>query len=170
VREANISIESDKDTAATTWPTVTLAVALASDDTTPEVAVIVAEPSATEVTRPVLDTVATASFDVVHVTVAPSMTWPFASVTVAVSWVVSVSEPNVSIESDKDTAAATWPTATLAVALASPEVAMIVAEPSATEVTRPVLDTVATEATDVVHVTVAPSMTWPFASVTVAVS
>ena len=81
MREANVSIESDKDTAAATWPTVTVAVALAD----PDVAVIVAEPSATEVTRPVDDTVATASFDVVHVTVAPSTTWPFVSVTVAVS-------------------------------------------------------------------------------------
>jgi hypothetical protein len=73
-----------------------------------------------------------------------------------------VREVNVSIESDKDTAAATWPTVTLAVALADPDATVIVAEPSATEVTRPVLDTVATEATDVVHVTVAPPIVAPF--------
>ena len=123
---------------------------------------IVAEPSATEVTRPVDDTVATVSFDVVHVTVAPSTTSPFASVTLAVSWVVSASEPKVSFESDKDTAAATWATVTVAVALADPDVAVIVAEPSATEVTRPVDDTVATEAADVVHVTVALAIVAPF--------
>ena len=79
--ELNVSVESDKDTAAATWETVTVAVALAD----PEVAVIVADPSATEVTRPVNDTVATASFDVVHDNAAPSSTSPFVSVTVAVS-------------------------------------------------------------------------------------
>ena len=73
----------------------------------PLVAVIVAVPSATEVTRPVLDTVATASFDVAHVMDGLGIVAPFASVTVAVSWVVSVREANVSVESDKDTAAAT---------------------------------------------------------------
>jgi len=47
---------------------------------------------------------------------------------------------------------------------------VIVAEPSATEVTRPVDDTVATEAADVVHVTVAPLIVAPFWSLTVAES
>ena len=42
------------------------------------------------------------------------------------------------------------------VAVSDSLVAVIVAEPSATEVTSPVDDTVATEAEDVVHVTVAP--------------
>jgi hypothetical protein len=130
--------------------------------------VILAVPLAIEVTRPVDDTVATVVSDVVHVTVALSIAWPFASVTVAVSWVVSASEPNVSVESDKDTAAITWPTLTVAVALAGPDVAVIVAEPSATEVTRPVDDTVATEAADVVHVTVALAIVAPFWSLTVA--
>ena len=58
----------------------------------------------------------------------------------------------------KNTAA----TITFAVALADSEVAVIVAEPSATEVTRPVDDTVATEAADVVHVTVALAIVAPF--------
>ena len=113
-------------------------------------------------TRPVDDTVATVSFDVVHVMDGLGIVSPFASVTVAVSWVVSASEPNVSVESDKDTVAATWPTLTVAVPLADPDVAVIVAEPSATEVTRPVDDTVATEAADVVHVTVALAIVAPF--------
>ena len=56
----------------------------------------------------------------------------------------------------------TWPTLTVAVPLADPDVAAIVAEPSATEVTRPVDDTVATEAADVVHVTVALAIVAPF--------
>ena len=158
MREANVSIESDKDTPAATWPTVTVAVALAE----PDVAVIVAEPSATEVTRPVDDTVATAVSDVAHVMDGLGIVSPFASVTVAVSWVVSVREANVSTESDKDTPAATWATVAVAVALADPDVAVIVAEPSPTEVTRPVDDTVATEAADVVHVTVALAIVAPF--------
>ena len=83
---------------------------------------------------------------------------------------VSASEPNDSVESDKERLDATWATVTVVVALADPEVAVIVVEPSATEVTRPVDDTVATEAADVAHVTVAPLTVSPFASVTVAVS
>ena len=51
-----------------------------------------------------------------------------------------------------------------------PEVAVIVAVPFATDVTRPADDTVATEASDVAHVTVAPLTVSPFASVTVTVS
>ena len=47
---------------------------------------------------------------------------------------------------------------------------MIVALPPATEVTRPVDDTVAMEALEVVHVTVAPDITAQRASITVAVS
>ena len=54
--------------------------------------------------------------------------------------------------------------------LAEPLVAVIVAVPSATEVTNPVDDTVATEASDVAHVTVAPEIVVPPVSVTVGVS
>jgi hypothetical protein len=57
-----------------------------------------------------------------------------------------------------------------AAALSDPLVPVIVAEPFAIEVTRPVLDTVATDELDVAHVTVAPATTLSFASVTVAVS
>jgi hypothetical protein len=61
-------------------------------------------------------------------------------------------------------------TVVVAVPLAEPDVAVIVAVPFATEVTRPTDDTVATAASDVVHVTVAPLIVSPLASVTVAVS
>ena len=54
--------------------------------------------------------------------------------------------------------------------MADPDVAVIVAVPSATEVTRPVDDTVATDAADELHVTVAPLMVAPFWSLTVAES
>ena len=61
--------------------TVTEAVALSE----PEVTVIVAVPFATEVTRPAEETVATASSDVAHDTVAPEIVDPAAFLTVAVS-------------------------------------------------------------------------------------
>jgi len=52
-------------------------------------------------------------------------------------------------------------TVTAAVALAAPEVAVIVAEPWATAVTAPEDDTVATDAADVVHDTLAPLIVAP---------
>jgi hypothetical protein len=62
--------------------------------TEPDVAVIVAVPSATAVTRPSDDTVATDELDVVQVTVAPEITVPAASFTVATSVAVSANEEN----------------------------------------------------------------------------
>ena len=53
---------------------------------------MVAVPFATEVTRPVDDTVATAVSDVAHVTVALAIVAPFWSLTVADSWDVTPSE------------------------------------------------------------------------------
>ena len=59
-------------------------------------------------------------------------------------------------------------TVTDAVPLAEPDVAVIVAVPSATEVTRPVDETVATDAAEVAHDTLAPLIVAPFWSLTVA--
>jgi hypothetical protein len=59
---------------------------------------------------------------------------------------------------------------TLAVALSDPLVAVIVAVPYPTEVTRPASDTVATAVSDVAHVTVALAIAALFWSLTVAVS
>jgi len=128
----------------------------------PDVAVIVTEPEETAVTTPSLDTVATASSDVVHDTVAPASVVPTASLTVAESWVGSAIDPNVSELSDNSRVAATWRTVTATVPLADPDVAVIVAVPSATEVTRPVEDTTATEAADVAQFTVALAIVTPF--------
>ena len=61
-------------------------------------------------------------------------------------------------------------TVTAAVALAAPEVAVIVAEPLATAVTVPEDETVATDAADVVHDTLAPLIVAPLWSLTVAES
>ena len=59
-------------------------------------------------------------------------------------------------------------TVTAAVPLAEPDVAVIVAVPSATEVTRPVDETVATDEAEVAHDTLAPLIVAPFWSLTVA--
>ena len=58
---------------------------------------------------------------------------------------------------------------TVAVALADPDVAVMVAVPSVTAVTKPADETVATEVSDVSHVTVGFEITVPPASLTVAV-
>ena len=60
-------------------------------------------------------------------------------------------------------------TVTAAVPFADTEVAVIVAEPSATEVTKPLEDTVATDGLDELHDTVAPAIVVALASFTVAV-
>ena len=57
---------------------------------------------------------------------------------------------------------------TVAAPLADPDVAVMVAVPSATAVTSPADETVATDELDVAHVTVAPEMMFPPASLTVA--
>ena len=58
----------------------------------------------------------------------------------------------------------------VAVPLADPDVAVMVAVPLATAVTRPADETVATEASEVAHVTVGFEIVSPPASVTVAAS
>ena len=74
--------------------------------TVPEVAVIVAVPFATEVTRPADDTVAIDELDVVHVTGAPDITDPDASLTVAVKVAVSASEAKLKLVGESVTEAA----------------------------------------------------------------
>ena len=67
----------------------------------PEVAVIVAVPSATEVTNPADDTVATAASDVAHVTAALAIVAPFWSLTVADSWDVTPSEARLRLVTER---------------------------------------------------------------------
>ena len=67
---------------------------------------IVADPSATEVTSPADDTVATDELEEAHVTVAPLIVLPPESFTVAVIWVVSDSERNVRLNTESVTDAA----------------------------------------------------------------
>ena len=76
--------------------TVTAAVPFAE----PDVAVIVAVPSATEVTRPDDETVATDADDELQVTEAPLIVAPVWSLTVAESWDVSPSEAKLKLVAD----------------------------------------------------------------------
>ena len=62
--------------------------------TEPDVAVIVALPTARPVTSPADDTVATDALDVAHVTVAPLIVLPLASFTVATKDAVSSMDVN----------------------------------------------------------------------------
>ena len=73
----------------------------------PEVPVIVDDPVATEVTRPTDETVATPVSDEVQVTVAPDITLPAASFTVALSVAVSPTDEKASELGDSSTVAAT---------------------------------------------------------------
>ena len=75
--------------------------------TEPDVAVIVAVPFATAVTRPADDTVAIDELDVVHVTVAPEIVVPPVSVTVGVSVAVAPIDASDRLVGDSATAAAT---------------------------------------------------------------
>ena len=59
-----------------------------------------AVPSATEVTRPEEDTVATDALDEIQVTKVPDIVVPFWSLTVAESWVVSPSEEKLRVVAD----------------------------------------------------------------------
>jgi hypothetical protein len=136
----------------------------------PNVAVTVVVPSATAVTSPVAETVATDAADVVHETVTLDITVPPESLTVAVSVAVSAREAKLTLVGETVIEEAPCVTVTEVVAVSELAVAVIVAVPSETEVTSPAEDTVATEAADVPHVTVASDIVLSFASLTVAVS
>ena len=84
------------DVAVCVIDTVTVAVAF----TDPEIAVMVAVPSATAVTSPDDETVATDSADEVHDTLAPLIVAPFWSLTVAVSWDVAPADERVTLVED----------------------------------------------------------------------
>ena len=131
---------------------------------------IVAEPSATEVTSPAGETVTTLGVADVHVTVAPGITVPPASFTVAVSVAVSPIDTKESELGDNSMVPASGEIVTVPDPLAEPEVAVMVTEPSVTAVTSPVEETVAMVVADVDHATVAPEIAVPPASFTVAVN
>ncbi len=94
--------------------------------------------------------------------------WDMSTTTGSVSWL-----PTVMLEavlSPTITAIAGIATVTAAVPLAEPEVVVIVAVPSATDVTAPDEETVATDAAEDALDTLAPLIVAPFWSLTVAES
>src|SRR6185437_4359722 len=136
----------------------------------PLVAVMVAVPGAIAVTLPVALTVAAPVLLDAHVTVRPESGLPCASVTVAASCSVCVTN-RVAEPGEMTTAlAGTGETVTGTFMCAGPLVAVTVAGPAAMPVTRPVDDTVAVPGLSTDHVTAAPAITAPDASFTVAVS
>ena len=149
-----------------TFTTVTAAEA----DFVSEVAVIVAEPTATAVAMPLELTVATAGLLLLHVTVRPSRAFPTASFGVAVNACV-VPTLIVAVGGVRATeATGTFTTVTAAEADLVSEVAVIVAEPTATAVAMPLASTAATAGLLLLHVTVRPDKALPTASFGVAVN
>ena len=136
----------------------------------PLVAVIVVDPAATAVTSPVPFTLATAALPVLHATLLPLRAFPAESLGVAVNCAVwptcRVSRDGVTVTDATGTR--------LTVTAAEPDfpslVAVIVADPAATAVTRPVPFTDATAALLVFHVTLRPVSVLPAESLVVAVS
>src|SRR5688572_8670789 len=106
----------------------------------PTVAVMVAEPMRVAVTTPVVETAMMVGAELVHVIVLVS-TLPAASLATAVSAVVAPA--SLAVAPEIVTLATAGMTVTVLVADFAPAVAVIVASPTATPVTRPVALTVA---------------------------
>jgi hypothetical protein len=134
------------------------------------VAVIVAVPAATPVTRPVELTVATVGSLEPHVTTRPVSTPPIESFVVAASCVVAVTRMPALGGDTATVLTGTSETVIVLVPLFVSLVAVIVAVPGATAVTKPVDDTVATAVLFDPHVTTRSVTTVPTLSVTVATS
>src|SRR5712692_3251558 len=135
-----------------------------------QLAVIVADPSATAVTTPPVLTKATGALSVDHAIVRPVKGLPLASRGVAVSCTVC---PTVTLAVAGLTvtdATGTLVTVMAAVLVALSHAAVMMAVPAASAVTSPVPFTVATPGLPLVHVTARPVKTFPFASFGVAAS
>jgi hypothetical protein len=135
------------------------------------VAVMVAEPALTPVTRPAEFTVAAAELFVVQVMVCPVITLPFWSFTVAVRGVVAPATTEAEVGATV-TVVATGVTGTAVTVIAEvPEMpavaAVMVAVPAATPVTTPVEFTVATAVLLEDQAIVWPVIRLPFWSLTV---
>src|SRR6266568_3210101 len=136
------------------------------------VAVMVAEPVATAVTSPLELTVATAPFELVHVTPRPESGLPLASLGVAASCTVcpacTVADAGVTATDATGTGAGL--TVIAAPPLLPSDTAVIVAEPAATPVTSPLAFTVATDGLLLDQPITRPDSALPFASLGVAAS
>src|ERR1051325_1183351 len=134
------------------------------------VAVIVADPAAIPDTSPLPLTVATDVLLVDHVTVRPVSGLPFASFGVAVSCTVWPTPPLAAAGRTAPDATGTLVTVIAAVPLLPSLAAVIVAEPAATPVTRPLPFTVATDVLLLVQGRARRVRVLPWASLVVAVS
>ena len=134
------------------------------------VAVIVAEPGVTAVTRPLPFTVATDVLLLDQETARPESAAPFASYGVAASWTVSPVWTVAVAGVTSTEATAMLVTVTDDVPLLPSLVAVIVADPATAPATRPVRLTVATEVLLLVHVTVRPERKVPLTSLGLALS
>jgi hypothetical protein len=131
-----------------------------------DVAVIVADPAATPVTTPLELTVAAEALPVDHVTVCPVMTFPCASRTVAESGVVAPTPIDAEVgETVTVVTTGLGGGGALTVTLDVPDWpelnAVMIAEPAATPVTRPLELTDAVLALLVDHDTLWPDITFP---------
>jgi hypothetical protein len=152
---------------AATIPTV------AWPETPSLVATIVALPALTAVTTPALVTVATAVFRLLQPIVRPVSTLPLPSFKTAVACVVwptfKLDEPNETL-TDATGAGGETMTPTSADPVTPSLVAMMLALPGPSAVTRPVLFTVATAAFELLQLTVGPVNVLPLASLSTAVA
>ena len=128
-------------------------------DTPAVVAVMVTGPPcavfASAVTKPVAAlTLATAGWSDVQTKLEPLTGFPFASNALAESIAVSPSAEKPTVLGDTATEETTWATVIVAVPWAVPVLAVMVADPLPTAVTRPVASTVATLGADDIHVKV----------------
>src|SRR2546422_897711 len=149
-----------------TGVTVILAVPLCPSD----VAVIVAAPATTAVTRPLAFTVATAVLLLDQLMVRPESGLPFASLGVAVSGTVCPTGTLADVGATATDATGTLVTVILDEPLCPSEVAVIVATPTATPVTTPLALTAATAVLLLNQLTARPDSGVPFAPFGVAAS
>src|SRR6266571_4926413 len=138
------------------------------------VAVIVAAPTATPVTRPLPFTLAIPPLLDAHVTARPVRTVPALSLVTALSWTAwpagTLAEAGLTVTDATGAGAGGAVTVIAAVPLLPSLVAVIVAAPALTPVTRPLADTVATAVLPLDQLTVRPVSGLPFASFGVAES
>ncbi len=135
-----------------------------------QVAVSVAVPAATPVTRPFAEIVATAGALLAQVPTRPANGLPAESRGVALSCTVAPMRMVAAAGLTVTAATGTTDTVTVAVPLCPSLVAVSVAAPAAIAATRPLAETVATAGALLAHATARPDNGVPFASFRVAVS
>ena len=151
-------------------PDVSQMVISEAPDASPALAVIVAVPSATAVTRPEASTVAIAASLDAHENSALATAYPLASNAKASSRSVSPSAVMVAFGGPTTTDDTVCVTVTAVDPEADPAVAIIVATPLPAAVTKPTASTTATPGALLVQTTVTPGMTRAFWSRTSAAS